>query len=435
MNSKKYSYILLITLIIASVLGLLTLISTEINIDGVINWSGIVRKQIIFMSLGGLIYFIASRIDHTYLRYPLVLAIAYVGIIVLLAATKLWAPTINGVQRWLIIGGGQVQASEFAKILVILYTASAFSFRTKINEWAIAGITFLLTLPILILVYIQPHGSMSVLIFAIWAITTFVSMGNIVRNSVLLLEFLGIALGILLLSLQVWIWGIVLLLFSFVFLGLSFYAKNSAKIAILIVLVVGVFSGVVISATWENYLQEYQAERITSFFARDSANPEDCDNCFNVNQSLIAIGSGGIWGKGFGYGTQSRLQFLPEHQTDFIFASYAEQFGLVGSVFLIGIYALMIFTILIHSHQKSNDSFASIILLGIAVKFLLEVFVNLGTNMGLIPATGSPLPLFSAGGSITFAAFFSIGLVQSIIANYNNNPNVKDFVDKEELLI
>jgi len=436
MKSKQFSYTLLITLIIVSVLGLLTLISTEINIDGVINWSGIVRKQLIFLSLGGLTYYFTSKIDYSYLKYPLVLSIAYVVIIILLIATKLWGPTINGVQRWLVVGGVQLQVSEFAKILVILYTASAFSFkslRIQTNEWLIAGITFALTLPILALVYVQPHGSMSFLIFSIWGITAFISMGNLLRNAMLLLELIGISIGILLLSLHLWLWGTVLLVVIFVFLGLAFYARNSQKVAILVVLVFSVIIGGTISLTWDSFLKDYQAERITSFFARENA--EECDNCFNVNQSLIAIGSGGLFGKGFGYGTQSRLQFLPEHQTDFIFASYAEQFGLIGSVFLIGIYGAMVFVILFNSQKQSAKPFASIILLGITIKFLLEIFLNLGTNMGLIPATGSPLPFFSAGGSITIAAFFSIGLVQSIIANYNSNPNVKDFVDNEDLLI
>jgi len=436
MKRKPFSYTLLITLIIASVLGLLTLISTEINIDGVINWSGIVRKQLIFISFGGLTYYFTSKIDYTYLKYPLILSIVYVVIIILLIVTKLFGPTINGVQRWLAIGGVRLQISEFAKILVILYTASAFSFknpRVKVNEWIIAGITFLLTLPILILVYIQPHGSMSFLIFTIWGLTTFISMGNLLRNAMLLLELIGISMGILLLSLHLWIWGSVLLIITLISLGLAFYAKNSPKVIMAIVLVVAVIVGGTVSLTWDTFLKDYQAERITSFFARENA--EECDNCFNVNQSLIAIGSGGLFGKGFGYGTQSRLQFLPEHQTDFIFASYAEQFGLIGSVFLLGIYGTMIFIILINSQKQSLKPFASIILLGISIKFLLEVFVNLGTNMGLIPATGSPLPFFSAGGSITVVAFFSIGLVQSIIANYDSNPNVKDFVDNEDLLI
>jgi rod shape determining protein RodA len=122
-----------------------------------------------------------------------------------------------------------------------------------------------------------------------------------------------------------------------------------------------------------------------------------------------------LFGKGFGNGTQSKRNFLPEHQTDFIFASFAEEFGLVGSLFLMTLYGYLVVKCFTIGMNTSDNQFLSLLTLGVGVKLLLEVFINIGTNIGTIPATGIPLPLMSAGGSITIMTFVAMGLVREAL--------------------
>ena len=190
--------------------------------------------------------------------------------------------------------------------------------------------------------------------------------------------------------------------------------------------VVGILLGLSSLIMYKSVLREYQKDRIVAFL-----NPTENtgDIGFNVNQARIAIGSGQIWGKGFGNGTQSKRDFLPEHQTDFIYASFAEEFGLVGSLLLLFLYSVILIRGLVVSVDNSDDSFLSMILIGIIMKILLEIFINIGTNTGLIPATGIPLPLISAGGTITVMTLFALGVIQSIInrsVGVRNNSNIID---------
>ena len=205
----------------------------------------------------------------------------------------------------------------------------------------------------------------------------------------------------------------------------SFYFRDNWRIVVSVSACIGIFLGFVSMFLYKDVLRDYQKNRIEAFL-----NPTQStqDIGFNVNQARIAIGSGQILGKGFGNGTQSKRDFLPEHQTDFIFASFAEEFGLVGSLFLLVLYGIIIIRILTIG-ISSSDSFYSMILIGIAMKILFEVFINIGTNLGVIPATGIPLPLMSAGGTITIMTLFSLGIVQSIINTkdiYQNSENIID---------
>ena len=184
--------------------------------------------------------------------------------------------------------------------------------------------------------------------------------------------------------------------------------------------------GSISTLIYSSVLRDYQKDRIVAYF-----NPTETsgDIGFNVNQARIAIGSGQIFGKGFGNGTQSKRDFLPEHQTDFIFASFAEEFGLVGSLFILSLYGIIVAKGLIISVDKASDPFFAMVTLGITLKILFEVFINLGTNMGTIPATGIPLPLISAGGTITLMTLFSLGIIQSIINSSKENTKVSKIID------
>lgn len=422
----KLDLYIFIPIVIISIIGLITLLSTTIESNGQFGDLDIFRKQIIFFILGYILFFIANYIDVSLLKYPQVIIPIYVFTIILLVLVYLIGPVINNVQRWLVIGGIQIQPSEIAKITVILLTASIFSYKDKYNEWVLLLLSFLLVLPIFLLIYFEPAGSMSFLTLFIWFVVAFTGLSNQLRNSVALLIIGLISVSMFLISFtNNWVY-ILLTIASIVIAVLGFYYRKSWKIIVVVSLAIGLILGSFSIFLYSNLLKDYQKERIEAFI-----NPTQSEQNigFNVNQSRIAIGSGQIFGKGFGNGTQSKRNFLPEHQTDFIFASFAEEYGLVGSLFLIALYGVIIVRILVISLDKSGNTLYSIILVGIALKLLIEVFINIGTNLGVIPATGIPLPMVSAGGTITLVTLFSLGIVQSIINRSSTSLSSKSIID------
>jgi rod shape determining protein RodA len=134
---------------------------------------------------------------------------------------------------------------------------------------------------------------------------------------------------------------------------------------------------------------------------------------YNVNQAMIAIGSGGLTGKGIGHGSQSQLNFLPEKHTDFIFASIAEELGLLGSLFVIALYFIIFYRMFIIA-KSAPDNFGYLVTVGIMIMFFVQVFENIGMNIGIMPITGIPLPLLSYGGSSLVIVFASIGILINI---------------------
>ncbi|NMC08918.1 FtsW/RodA/SpoVE family cell cycle protein, partial [Candidatus Microgenomates bacterium] len=213
-----------------------------------------------------------------------------------------------------------------------------------------------------------------------------------------------------------------LLIPSFVLTIFLFYSKNSPRILLISSVAVGLVVGGILSIVWQNVLHDYQKERIEAFIEPTG---KESDIGFNVNQSRIAIGSGQLVGKGFGNGTQSKRDFLPEHETDFIFASYAEEFGLIGSLFLIFVYGVLIAICFFKSIQISENKMLSLISLGLGLQLLLQVFINIGTNLGTIPATGIPLPFMSVGGSSTLMTLLSFGLLQNVHNSLESKLDVK----------
>jgi len=401
-------------LILLSGLGIVTLLSTRVLPDGSFGDLDIVWKQVTALVIGWAGFILFSKLDLSYLKYWQVLALIYAATVILLLVTLFFAPVINGVRRWLVIGGFQIQPSEIAKLSVIVMTASIISMREKFNEWILFLITLVATLVIFLLVYLEPGGSMSLLILSLWFVVAFLGLSNPFRNSVLVAIIASISGGFLVAAVTGnWYWYL-----------LVFLVAISLSIALLM--------GVFLSVVWDSVLRDYQKGRIEAFF-----NPAETESNigFNVNQSRIAIGSGQIFGKGFGNGTQSKRDFIPEHETDFIFASYAEEFGLVGSLFLLGLYAVVVLLCFITGMNLVEEKMLSLICIGIGLQILLGVFINVGTNLGAIPATGIPLPLMSSGGTVTIMTLFSMGIVQNIYKKYLGKTKNKseDILDVYEM--
>jgi len=192
-----------------------------------------------------------------------------------------------------------------------------------------------------------------------------------------------------------------------------------------------IFLGLVVVASvasaWNFGFKEYQKQRIINFIhpladVRGSG--------YNQYQAVIAVGSGQLWGKGVGYGTQSKLKFLPEYQTDFIFAAFAEEWGFVGTLILLILYGLLLARIIyIGLHGASN--FEMLFSGGVLILFLSHIIVNVGMNMGLLPVTGITLPFMSYGGSHLLTEFTALGILSSM-HNYTRSTHPEDLTKEFE---
>jgi len=193
-----------------------------------------------------------------------------------------------------------------------------------------------------------------------------------------------------------------------IWLGLLSVSKmNKKHLAILLL------SAVVLSIfSWSFVLKPFQKERIYTFL---NPSKDPTGSGYNVMQSIIAVGSGSLTGRGVGRGFQSQLKFLPERQTDFIFASTAEELGLFASIFILLMFGIILLR-LIRIARQARDNFGMYLTLGIFFMLLVQVVINIGMNIGLLPVTGIPLPFFSYGGSSLLTTMLSLGLVQSVMA-------------------
>ncbi len=197
------------------------------------------------------------------------------------------------------------------------------------------------------------------------------------------------------------------LVFGFVMLVMLFVAGTSLRQISLLVL-----AGIVLllAALELGVLHEYQVQRLTGFLNTDE---HALSINYNQNQSQIAIGSGGLFGQGLFEGTQTNLSFVPSQTTDFIFTAIGEQLGFVGGAIVIGLFALMIWRMLLVA-ALARDRFAQLTAVGLAAMFAFHIFVNIGMTVGILPVTGLPLPFVSFGGSFYLSMALSIGVINSI---------------------
>ena len=291
-----------------------------------------------------------------YRRLKKYLPAIYGLILLMLLAVTVSGISAKGAQRWIDIGPVQVQPSEFAKLLVVVVLAGYFS-----EHRAADTKTFLKSLGILgvpaLLVFAQPDLGTALVFGAVFFAMAFIGGARLQQ------------LGLLVVS------GIVLFALAL-------------KLGI---------------------LQEYQVARLTAFLDPAGATTES----YQVSQSMTAIGSGGISGKGLDGMTLANLGFLPEDHTDFIFSNLAERTGFIGGVLILGLFFVLVWRML-HVATVARDRFGVLIAVGVATIFLFHVFVNIGMTMGIMPVTGIPLPFISYGRSSLVVSVISLGLLQSI---------------------
>jgi rod shape determining protein RodA len=321
------------------------------------------QKQFVGAGIGLSIILLFVFLDYRQLR-GLALPIYAFGA-ALLVGVLIFGSTIRGTRGWYVVGGLSFQPVELAKICLVLFLA-AYLVRyvhQSIPWHALMG-SFLATAGYVTFIMLQPDFGSAVVMFAIW--------------------------------------GMMVL-----FVGLSF--RSFSILALLLI-----FAGVLM---WTFLLQPYQQERFIAFI-----NPalDERGAGYNVTQARIAIGSGGLFGKGIGEGSQSRLRFLPEAATDFTFAVIGEELGFMGIMFILGLFGLL-FQRLFSIAKNAEDDFATLALFGIGAVFLTHITINAGMNLGLMPVTGIPLPFLSAASSFLITIFVAIGVAQSISVHRRSN--------------
>lgn len=281
----------------------------------------------------------------------------YFLMIAILALVLIFGTTVRGTTGWIGIGNFHVQPVEATKIIMIIFLASFLSKKkTKLSEAAKIAVSIILVLIPIFLILRQPDFGSAAVIAGIWVGMLLVS--EISRKNIFIL-----------------------------FLSITIVSGGSYF-----------------------FLKDYQKERLYNFVNPKS---DPLGSGYNVAQSMVAVGSGGIFGKGLGHGSQSQSNFLPEKHTDFIFAAIAEELGLSGSLFVIFLFSVLLYRIK-KSASLARDNFGHLLAVGILVMFFLQILINIGMNMGLNPVAGVPLPLLSYGGSSLIAVLAGLGIVQSI---------------------
>jgi rod shape determining protein RodA len=352
---KNFDWILFLPLLLLMCFGLAEIYSISLGRDSLdlLNF----KKQVLFIMMGLVLFFIFSFLDYHFLRsYGTYIYIF--GIIALLAVV-IFGETIRGTRGWLMIGSFGIQVVEFIKIILIVFLArffSSISMRTRpIKHLVISGLGAFV---FIIFILFQPDFGSALLLIAIWG-------------------------------------------------AMIFFAGFDKKYFIVVILLFALLMG----GAWIFFFKDYQKQRILTFLNPSSNSLSDG---YNISQAMIAVGSGGITGRGIGFGSQSQLKFLPEAQNDFIFAVIAEELGFLGVVLLLLFYSVFFFRALSMIKNINND-FGVFFILGAVSLIFIQMFINIGMNMGMLPVVGISLPFVSYGGSALLSSLIIAGIMESII--------------------
>lgn len=351
---KSFDWLLFVGMLLVVGVGLSALYSISMGGGG--DGTALFQKQLIIASVGLCLYFILSVID--YRTWQSVSRWVYIFTLLLLVVTLLFGQEINATRGWIGIGGWVFQPVELAKLVAIIVLSAYFAQRAReIDRLSNLLQSFVLVAVIIGLVLLQPDFGSAVLLLAVW-------LGMVLVIGVRRQYLIGLVLI-----------GLISFLFA-----------------------------------WFVLFEPYQKDRLITFIMPSRA---DSGASYNVRQATIAIGSGGMFGKGLGEGSQSQLSFLPEAETDFIFAVVAEELGFIGILVLFSFFGLVylrLFVVLTRAH----DWFASFVVLGAIILLSVEIFINAAMAMGMLPVVGIPFPFVSAGGSSLLVHLMLFGILQNI---------------------
>jgi rod shape determining protein RodA len=351
---KELDFVSIITVIIIVLFGCLNIYSATHIKSG----NHFLKMQLMWLAAGLILTYIILLFDYSVIEnYANI--IYWFGVFLLVLNDTIFKSTVNGAASWLKIGGFQMQPSEFAKLGMIIMLAKQLNvMEGNINNLKnFFKLTAYALIPMLLIIK-QPDMGMTMVCF-------------------------------------------------FIVLGIYFASGLNLK-----VIVGGLASLVVLVAlVWNSPLmQEYWKTRLTSFIASQS---DDLGSGFQVSQSLVGIGSGGIWGKGFLKGTQVSGGFIPEQHTDFIFSAVGEEWGLVGALVLLVLYGILMYKF-INIARNSKDIFGSVISVGIVSALLFSIYQNIGMTIKMAPITGITLQFMSYGGSSMLTSFMGLAIVLNV---------------------
>jgi len=322
--------------------------------------ANLVTRQIIYAALGFPVLLLVAVIDYRF--WGGAVRWLYAVIIIFLTVLRLTAGQRFGAARWIETGLVSIQPTELAKIVVIISLAFFFARTGKeAHNWGWLFKSLMIALGVAVFIFIQPNLSNVIVILVIWIAMAWVSGLGLKQFGIMSLTTIGL-------------------------------------IAIAYPL-----------------LQPYQIARVETFIFPDSSARNGAT--YNVLQALIALGSGGLAGKGYGHGTQTQLCFMKVRHTDFIFSVVGEEFGFIGALLVLGLLGVIIYRCLRTAHL-SADRFGSLIAYGVAILIFFQGAVNIGVNLNLIPVTGLPLPFISYGGSGLLSLLLGVGLVESVILRH-----------------
>tara|TARA_B100000508_G_scaffold140255_2_gene140702 strand:- start:9204 stop:10331 length:1128 start_codon:yes stop_codon:yes gene_type:complete len=315
-------------------------------------------RQIIWIGLATVALTLAMIPDYRFLRTGNMAFFFYVATIAALLLVLFIGEITLGAQSRFDLGFFSLQPSDPAKLVLIIVLAKYFAKRHEmIGDFRHIIVSGIYAVGVFGLVFIQPDFGSAIILFFVWL--GMVLVGGIKLRHLATVFMLGaVALGVM----------------------------------------------------WQFVFLDYQKERIMTFIDPLS----DIQGAgYNAYQSTVAIGSGQLFGKGIGYGTQSKLLFLPEYETDFIFAAFAEEWGMVGVLLLFGTFALVIWRLLKHAIEGATN-FERLFAAGVSILFLAHFFVHIGMNIGLLPVTGTTIPFLSYGGSHLLTEFIAVGMVMGM---------------------
>lgn len=351
----RFDWLLILAAFVLFSFGIAAITSVELS-QGVEEFV-FLRKQLIALGLGLVLF--ASAAGANYQLFRAYGRIVYVLGVLFLLAVLLVGRELNGTTGWFIIGGASFQPVEFMKLALAIELARYFSDQARERfgwrELLQSGLRVLL--PVLLLLQ-QPDLGGATILLGIWAIAVF-------------------------------------------FAGIRFEHIGT------ILLAVGLMVGVVLGG---GFLEDYQIARIETFLNPAS---DPLESGYNVTQAKIAIGAGGLFGRGLGAGSQSQLRFLPESQTDFVFAVIAEELGFVGVSVVIGAFALLMYRLLSLA-RTSRDPFAAYLLITLCGLIFVQSIIHIGVNLAIMPATGVTLPFVSYGGSSLLMMLTLLGVAESV---------------------
>lgn len=342
---------LLLPAILLSLLGILT-----INTFG--QGSSLALRQLLWIVISIIIYLGISAFDVRFMRRTAVVMTLYFTSFVLLALLLIITSPVMGARSWFSFGPISFQPADLAKLALITLLAKYLSRRhVEIGNFYHIIISGAYSLTLILLIIVEPD------------------MGNAI-------------------------------IFSVLWLGMMLISGISKKHLVIL----GCLGLIIASVFWFEGLKPYQRTRIISF-----VNPASDihGSGYNAYQAKIAVGSGELFGKGIGYGTQSKLRFLPEYQTDFIFAAFAEEWGFAGVILLLTTYMLL-FVRLAQIARASATNFDAFFTIGVLILLASHVAIHVSINLGLLPVTGTTIPFMSSGGSHILLEFSALGIVTSL---------------------